>query len=123
MATIEGKVRGTPYPRNKNRGNLKAAPAWTDAIVAQTRHLPKVTGPCHLKVTFRLPANKFPTDHPYGSDLDNLLKRFCDALQRTVFSEVPGGDGCIVGIRARKVKASRDREIGADFKIVPSRAP
>ena len=123
MTNIQGQVRGIPYPKNKKRGNLKAAPAWTEAVIAQTRHLPKVTGPCHLKVTFRLPANKFPSDHPYGSDLDNLLKRFCDALGSTVFSEVPGGDGCIVGIRARKVKASRDREIGADFKIVPSRAP
>jgi Holliday junction resolvase RusA-like endonuclease len=120
---IQGRVRGVPYPRNKKRGNVKAAPAWTDAVITQTRIFPKVTGPCHLKVTFRLPDNKFPKDHPYGSDLDNLLKRFCDALQRTIFSEAPGGDGCIVGIRARKVRASREQEVGADFKIVSSRAP
>ena len=121
--SIQGKIRGTQYPRNKKRGNLKAAPAWSGAVIAQTLHLPKITGPCNLKVTFRLPANKFPGDHPYGSDLDNLLKRFCDALEHTIFSEVPGGDGCIVGIRARKVKARRDQDVGADFKIVPTRAP
>ena len=123
MMNIEGKIRGTPYPGNKKRGNLKAAPAWSDAVIAQTRHHPKIKGPCHLKVTFRLPANKFPGDHPYGSDLDNLLKRFCDALEHTIFSEVPGGDGCVVAIRARKVRARWDHDAGADFKIVPTRAP
>jgi len=41
-------------------------------------------------VTFLLPANKYPTDFPYGNDLDNLCKRLFDALSKTIFSDARG---------------------------------
>jgi Holliday junction resolvase RusA-like endonuclease len=50
-------------------------------------------------------------------DLDNLLKRFFDALQETVFSEVPGRDGCVVEIRTRKVRVDSEAKAGADLEI------
>lgn len=68
-------------------------------------------------MTFRLPDDKFPRDHPFGSDLDNLLKRLCDALQKTIFSEAPGGDGVIVSIEATKVPVGGDNA-GADLEVV-----
>jgi len=72
-----------------------------------------------MKVTFILPANKFPADLPYGSDLDNLLKRFLDALKDTIFSEVPGGDSCVVAITVMKTRALSSKEHGAHFEILP----
>jgi Holliday junction resolvase RusA-like endonuclease len=102
MNPITANISGVPY-----------------AVVDQTTHLPKLGGACLVDVTFRLPPDKYPTDHPHGMDLDNLLKRFFDALQKTVFSEVPGGDGCVIEVRARKVKVGSAREAGADLTITP----
>jgi len=50
-------------------------------------------------------------------DLDNLLKRFFDALQETVFRFAPGKDGCVVEVEAKKVRVSSDAEAGADLEI------
>ena len=61
---------------------------------------------------------KFPKDHPYGSDLDNLLKRFFDALIETVFLDAPGKDGIVVSIEATKVRVGHSGEAGADFEII-----
>ena len=84
----------------------------------QTAHLPKVVHPCVVRATFRLPPDKFPKDHPYGSDLDNLLKRFFDALIETVFSDASGKDGIVVSIEATKVKVASAGEAGADLEII-----
>lgn len=111
-------IAGIPYAQAKTRGRLDGCAEWSTAVAAQTAHLPKVTGPCRLRVTFRLPPNKFPADHPYGMDLDNLLKRFFDALQQTIFSSVPGKDGCVVEVTARKVRVESDQEAGADLEIL-----
>lgn len=112
------QIVGVPYAQMKSRGRLDGCTEWSQAVVAQTAHLPKVTGPCRLLVTFRLPPNKFPTDHPYGMDLDNLLKRFFDALQETVFSSVPGKDGCVIELAAKKEKVASESEAGADLEIL-----
>jgi Holliday junction resolvase RusA-like endonuclease len=69
-------------------------------------------------VTFLLPASHFPADHPFGNDLDNLLKRFCDALQQTVLSHAPGKDGAIVCLEAAKAKVNSDEEAGAQFELI-----
>jgi Holliday junction resolvase RusA-like endonuclease len=52
-------------------------------------------------------------------DLDNLLKRFFDALQKTVFKNVAGGDGCVIELEARKIRVDSDEEAGADLEIKP----
>ena len=57
-------------------------------------------------------------DHPYGNDLDDLLKRFLDTLNATVFSDVPGKDGCVESLEATKVRVHIDADAGAEFEIV-----
>lgn len=118
LLSIKGTVAGIPYGQDKPRGDKSAAPAWTAAVVAQTQLQPRIVGPCILRVTFRLPANKFPADHPYGNDLDNLLKRFCDALKETILSTAPGQDGAIISIQASKARVACDDEAGADYEFI-----
>ena len=72
-----------------------------------------------MKVTFLLPPDKFPTDFPYGSDLDNLLKRFLDALNETIFSESKGKDSCIVSMHVTKTRVNSNDEAGALLEILP----
>ncbi|HMB74704.1 MAG TPA: hypothetical protein VKQ06_14105 [Gammaproteobacteria bacterium] len=84
----------------------------------KTKGLHKVTGPCLLRVTFRLPKEKFHDKNPFGTDLDNLLKRFLDALGETVFCEAPGKDACVVTLEATKVLVTNPSEAGVDGEIV-----
>jgi len=100
MKHIQCKIKGTPYSQRKVRGNVDAPGEWTETIKAQTEQLPKVKDACILKVTFLLPPDKFPADFPYGPDLDNLLKRFLDALNETIFSETQGQDSCVISLSA-----------------------
>jgi Holliday junction resolvase RusA-like endonuclease len=92
---------------------------WTDKIVEKTANLKKITGPCLLRVTFKLPQGKFNVSNPFGTDIDNLLKRFLDALSRTVFSDAPGKDACIVSLDATKVLTQNPSEAGVDGEIIP----
>src|SRR6266545_4638347 len=106
-------VEGTPYPWHKVRGDIEGPERWSAAIRLQTEKLPAVSGPCRLEVEFVLPRDRFPRDHPYGTDLDNLLKRLLDALKGTVLSTLPGTDGAIVELRASKIPASPGETTGA----------
>lgn len=116
---ISVRIAGTPSCRKKpGRG---ASSLWTQAVIAQTRDLPCVTGPALLEVAFMLPADRFRGDHPFGPDLDNLLKRLLDALNHTVLREVAGRDSAIVEIVARKCKADTDDLSGAMLSITPCR--
>jgi Holliday junction resolvase RusA-like endonuclease len=119
MSFISTKISGVPYARSKVRGNALAPKQWTEAVIKQTKHLPKIKEACILKVTFLLPADKFPKDYPYGSDLDNLLKRFQDALNETIFSDAKGKDSCIISLTASKVKISSAEEAGALLEVIP----
>jgi len=83
--------------------------------------LPKVQNACFLKITFLLPPDKFPPNFPYGPDLDNLLKRFLDALNQTVFSETPGKDSCVVSLQVMKTKVDDESMAGAHIEILPMR--
>ena len=112
-------IAGVPYAHLKSRGRLEAPRDWSSAIRKQTAHLEPVSGPCRLRVVFRLPPSKYPLDHPDGMDLDNLLKRLFDALQETVFRSVPGRDGCVIELEARKEPVGSDAEAGADLEIQP----
>lgn len=123
LVSIKGSVSGIPYSQDRARGDKNAAGAWTSAVTSQTQNHPRVIGPCLLRVTFRLPPSKFPKDHPYGNDLDNLLKRFCDALQTTILSEAPGKDGAIVSVEATKVRVMSDVEAGVDFEFIELSQP
>jgi Holliday junction resolvase RusA-like endonuclease len=107
----------------KATGNIAGLASWTAAIVAKTERLEKVKGPCIVRVTFRLPREKFHNGNPYGNDIDNLLKRLFDALSKTVFSEVPGRDACVVSVEATKVLVMNPMEAGVDGEIIEVATP
>ena len=119
MTYINHHISGVPYSRNKSRGNLGAADEWSEQIKTQTATLPRVKEACSLKVTFLLPPDKFPSDFPYGPDLDNLLKRFMDALNDTVFSETKGGDSCVVILTVMKARVASIAEAGVHLEVLP----
>ena len=98
-------IVGVPYSQWKTRGNREAALLWSASVEKQTSKLPKLKGPCSVVVSFILPVDKFPADHPYGPDLDNLVKRLFDALNKTIFSDMPGMDGAVIKLRTEKHKA------------------
>ena len=112
------RIRGIPYPKLKSTGNIDGRLKWTATVVEKTKGMRKVSGPCLLRVTFRLPKDKFHEKNPFGTDLDNLLKRFLDALSETVFSEAPGKDACVVTLEATKVLVKNSNEAGVDGEIV-----
>src|SRR5437868_2413056 len=97
------RIEGIPYSRNKIRGDCTGHIAWSDAVVKQTAELPIITGACSVRVRFFLPRVNCPTDCPFGNDLDNLLKRFFDALNQTIFRDAPGHDSCVTSVMASKV--------------------
>jgi Holliday junction resolvase RusA-like endonuclease len=117
------RVRGIPYPQTKTTGNVKGCTDWSEKIVEKTAGLKKITGPCLLRVTFKLPHGKFNESNPFGADIDNLVKRLLDALSRTVFSDAPGRDACVVSLDATKVLALDSSEAGVDGEIIPIGVP
>jgi len=119
MQYINHKISGIPYGKNKNSGNVEAPKKWTRTVIEQTERLPKITEACILRVTFLLPLNKFPLDLPYGPDLDNLMKRLCDALNETIFSNTNGKDSCIIEMGAMKTKVKSEQEAGALLEVLP----
>jgi len=119
LSYINKKIIGIPYAKTKTRGNVKGPEVWTQSIINQTKDLPTVDGPCILRVTFLMPPDKYPTDFPYGPDIDNFLKRFQDALNETIFQNAPGGDSCIMLLEASKVKVHNHEEAGAYLEILP----
>lgn len=119
MTYINHMIRGVPYSQAKSRGNKSAAANWSASIIEQTSNFPKVKEACALKVTFLLPPNKFPTDFPYGPDLDNLLKRLLDGLHKTIFSATAGGDSCVILLHVMKTKVKSDAEAGAHIEVLP----
>ena len=119
MSYINIKIHGIPYGQDKVRGNKSALQKWTQEIINQTMYLFPIKNACLLKATFLLPPDKYPKDFPYGSDLDNLLKRFMDALENTIFSEARGVDSCVISINAIKTKVSSYEEAGVLLEILP----
>jgi Holliday junction resolvase RusA-like endonuclease len=118
LPSIRIRIRGVPYAHKKTTGRVDACAKWTEAVETQTRDLRPVTGACRLRVTFFLPADKYPPDLPYGTDLDNLLKRFFDALHHTVFQNVAGKDSCVTELEARKVRVQSAHDAGAELEIL-----
>jgi Holliday junction resolvase RusA-like endonuclease len=119
MNYISALIKGIPYGKSKARGDIGAPSRWTESVKQQTYHLPKVKEACILKLTFLLPTDKFPKDFPYGPDLDNLLKRFLDALNETIFSEASGKDSCIISMNVTKVKVSNSENAGVQLEVLP----
>jgi len=106
-------VEGVPAKKKKTRGDLEVPARWRAALHDKTEKLEKIAGPCQLDIEFVLRSDSFPTDHPYGPDLDSLLKNTLDAMSDTVLRDVKGHDGAIVDIRARKRQARPGESTGA----------
>jgi len=119
MPYISLFIKGIPYSKAKTRGDTEAPQRWSQTVKQQTEHLPKIKEACLMKVTFLLPADKFPTDFPYGPDLDNPLKRFLDALNETIFSEAQGKDSCVISMNVTKTKVMKQEEARAYLEILP----
>jgi Holliday junction resolvase RusA-like endonuclease len=119
LTYISKLIQGVPYPQLKSRGDRLAPKRWSDTVIEQTRDLPFVQETCFVKITFLLPPDKFPADYPYGPDLDNLLKRFMDALNMTVFREAKGTDSCIVAMTVLKTRVASPSEAGAHLEVMP----
>ena len=111
-------IKGIPYGQWKVKGDLTGPKNWTETIVINTRNLPKIKKPSIAHIIFILPAEKYPKDHLFGPDLDNLLKRLFDALKQTVLSEAKGQDGIIVEVIAAKHKAAQKEETGVKLSII-----
>jgi len=101
-------IKGTPYSQNKRRGKVEAPKEWSEAIVEATAELPKIKFPCSLSAEFVLPGDKYPKDFPQGPDLDNLLKRLLDALQKTVLQD----DSLVIQLEASKRQARTGEPAG-----------
>ncbi len=112
-------IEGDPYPAQKKTGNVKAPAAWSRLIVDATQGMDRVGGPCRLDVEFILNQAKFTGDTPYGTDLDNLLKRLFDALGRTVLAEAKRKDSAIVEVHATKRWAAREEPAGVWLEVTP----
>jgi Holliday junction resolvase RusA-like endonuclease len=121
MNHISHRINGIPYGKSKTRGNLDAPNRWTQTVIEQTSHLPKVKEACILRVTFLLPPSKFPKDLPFGPDLDNLMKRFCDALNETIFSQTEGKDSCVIELNVMETRVDSESEAGAIIEVLPIR--
>ena len=119
MNYIQLNISGIPFGKIKRRGDKDAPEKWTQNIIEKTKFLPKVKDACILKVTFLLPPNKFPKDFPYGPDLDNLIKRFNDALNETIFSETEGKDSCVIELNVMKTRVEKESEAGAYIEVLP----
>lgn len=119
MSYININIKGVPYSKNKARGNLEGSKIWKETIIAQTKDLPCVNGPCTMRITFLMPHDKYPKDFPYGPNLDNQLEIFQDALKKTIFRNAPGGDSCIISLEVSKVKVESNEESGAHLEILP----
>ena len=114
------RIKGIPYCRAKVRGNLSGPEVWLKAVLEQTKDLPTVTAACSVRVTLFLPRANIPGDYPFGNDLDNLLKRFFDALNKTIFRESPGLDSCVMKVEASKVIDDQPEQACAELEVTPA---
>ena len=110
---IDEFIEGTPYPKNKVKGDLEAPKRLGECITQCTQHRQKLYGSVSRTMKFILPENYSAKCHAYEKDLDNLLKRFQDALSTTVLSEADGKDGAIVKLIASKRPAQGSEPTGA----------
>lgn len=93
--------------------------AWRSALELVARSVwsgPPIAGAASVLVEFYMPAPKRMT-RPYPSvrpDLDKLLRAALDGITG---AGIWRDDGQVAGLRARKLYAAHDREIGARFWI------
>ena len=116
-------IEGIPYCQNKVRGRTSGGREWSHTVIEQTKAVVPIQSECKAIINFFLPSNKYPLDHPYGPDLDNLTKRLFDALNKTVFSKVPGNDGAVVELEVSKKMVPNGKRTGCHIMIREINAP
>lgn len=114
---VDRFIPGLPARKRKTGGNKTTPKEWQKTIIEATRDDKKVTKECLLEVNFFFRKDQYPTDFPYGPDLDNYLKSLFDALGHTVFSEVVGKDSAITKLIASKKKVAGKQKIGVKIVI------
>ncbi len=117
---IRAFIQGDPYVKKKTRGRTQGPKEWVAAIKTQTRDLERISGRCELEVEFILWPGSSPTDHPYGPDLDNLLKNLLDGIDDTILADAPSGDGAIVRVIASKRTKRGEEPTGAKIVVRPA---
>jgi len=116
---MEFFIPGPPYPKHKVGNRKDEAEKWSGSIILCTKDLPKVRGPCVMRIDYQLPPDRFTLGSPYGSDLDNLTKRLLDSLSSTILEDVDSKDGCICKIEIGKIAASDPETIGTRVAVEP----
>jgi len=112
-------IPGPSYPKHKVGNRKDEAEKWSESIILCTKDLPKVKGPCAMRIDYQLPPDRFTLGSPYGSDLDNLTKRLLDSLSCTILEDVDSKDGCICKIEIGKIAASNPETIGTRIVVEP----
>lgn len=114
---IRAFIRGDPYVKKKTRGRTEGPKEWLAAVKSQTRDLESISDRCELEVEFVLWPGSSPTDHPYGPDLDNLLKNLLYGINDAILKNAPSGDGAIVRLIASKRTRQGDEPTGAKIVV------
>ncbi len=118
---IRAFIHGNPYVKKKTRGRKEGPKEWVAAVKSQTRDLGKISERCELEAEFVLWPGSAPSDHPYGPDLDNLLKNLLDGLNDTILENAESGDGAIVRLVASKRTRQGDEPTGVRIVMRPAR--
>lgn len=112
-------IKGNPSTLRRARGDKKRPLMWRKSIIEQTRWCKKVKWPCKMSVVFYFEERQFPENFPYGPDIDNHLKSFQDALNKTIFVKASGQDSCIMEIVAKKRMGVK--KTGVHLRIWPTK--
>ena len=112
-------IRGSPASQKSSGKPGPELEAWKAQVHVQSSDLKPVPGACDLRVDFRLPADKFANDNPFGPDIDNLLKPLLDGLKATLFRDHPEkvSDSCVMRVIAKKSRASAAKPPGAVLTV------
>ena len=84
-------ISGASASRFKVKGDKKSVKNWRNNVIEQTKDgIGIINKECRMKVIFKFHSSRYPTDFPYGPDLDNHIKNLWDGLNETIFKNAPG---------------------------------
>jgi len=114
----EKNIVGFPVSKFKIKGNKNKTEEWKTAVIRQTQDgVGLLKSECKMKVVFKFHSSQYPTDFPYGPDLDNCIKNLWDALNETLFLKVTGCDSCVKQLDVSKYKYDDSGKCGTIIKI------
>ncbi len=111
-------ISGASASRFKVKGDKKSVKNWRNNVIEQTKDgIGIINKECRMKVIFKFHSSRYPTDFPYGPDLDNHIKNLWDGLNETIFKNAPGHDSCVKILHASKHKVEKEKEAGVKIEI------